>query len=608
MSKRRRGPELTLHRRAKTLVFLLVFALAAAPASGAPPDVTIQIADVDNEGNRGEWADLEVLWDEIPVAEAPEHHPFDDDARQDWYIPFDGEFLHFSFGRPRIGSYAIRWCYGEPSAEKPWSPIEECTIVGPEPSGDEKDPPDPISIARVLHVILGSPPPDETGAEYFFSSIQAAIDAARDGDIVTVHEGRYVENIRFKGKAITLCSENPEDPAVVSGTIIDGGEEGSTVAFDSGEGEDSVISGFTITNGRADWGGGIHCNPWTNPTIRNNQIVGNTALQGGGGVYCGGSATISRNIIASNRSEFVGGGIFTDYSSSPVIASNLIVKNKAAGSGGGIFCAPFCTSRIINNTIADNIAPVVGGGLCCDVMAIPQIWNCIFWGNGDDIFGWGGSYCCVEDTGSENEGEGNIHRAPLFVNPALRDYHLLASSPCIGRSTTLAPCVPAFDLDGEPVPYHAFVDMGADEFVDEDSDTLPDFWERKWFGGLTEGAEDDSDFDKLTNAVELPAGTDPGNPDTDGDGCFDGVEFFAETDPLDPDSFFKILRFSSSGAQVTLRWTTVPGRWYQAYGSHDLQSWTPISPALKSSGDFLGYTLPPTRSIPDRFFRVQVSP
>ncbi len=591
-----------LHVTTKTLAFLLVFGLAAAPASGAPPDVTIQIAEVNNDSNPGEWTDLEVVWDEYPVAEAPEHNPFDDDARQDWYIPFAGEFFHFSFGRPRTGSYAIRWCYGEPSAEKLWSPVGECEIIGPEPTEYPGD------IARVLHVILDLPPPGEIAAEGLFSSIQAAIDAAADGDTITVHEGRYVENIRFKGKAVTLRSENPEDPAVVSGTIIDGGKEGSTVAFDSDEEEDSVISGLTITNGRADWGGGIHCNPWTNPTIRNNQVVGNTALQGGGGVYCGSSATISRNIIASNRSEFVGAGIFTDYSSSPLIASNFIVKNEAAGSGGGIFCAPFCTSRIINNTIADNVAPVVGGGLCCDVMAIPQIWNCIFWGNGDDMFGWGGSYCCVEDTGSENEGEGSIHRDPLFVNPALRDYHLLASSPCIGRGTTLAPSVPAFDLDGEPVPYGAFADIGADEFVDEDSDTLPDFWEKRWFGGLTDGAQDDPDFDKLTDVIELPAGTDPGNPDTDGDGCFDGVEVFAETDPLAPDSFFKILALSLSETQVTLQWTTVPGRWYQAYGSHDFRSWTPISPALKSSGHSLQYTFTAGKSASFRFFRVEVLP
>jgi len=463
--------------------------------------------------------------------------------------------------------------------------------------------------AEVLDVgHFGSPAADETGGEQFLSSIQAAIDAARDGDTITVQEGRYVENVNFRGKAITLRSENPENPAVVAATIIDGGAKGSVVTFDSGEGEDSVLSGFTITNGRADWGAGVYCDRLTVPSVRNNRIIGNTALRGGGGVYCAYSASISRNVIASNHAQIVGGGIFADTLTWPGITGNFIVKNTAGDSGGGIFCASFSTGRIINNTIADNSAPVNGGGLYCDVIARPEMWNCILWGNGDDIFAWGGNYCCVEDTGDENEGEGNIHQNPQFVNPALGDYHLLSSSPCIGRGTTIAPSIPPLDWDGEPVPYPTLVDMGADEFVDSDSDTLPDFWEKRWFGGLTEAANDDPDSDQLTNGKELVAGTDPGDPDTDGDGSVDGFELSAETDPLDPDSFFKIVVLSLSGSQVTLRWKTVPGRWYQAYVSDALLSWTPIGPVLKATEDFVESTFTAAKSISVRFFRVEVLP
>ncbi len=53
-----------------------------------------------------------------------------------------------------------------------------------------------------------------------FPTIQAAIDAAMDGDEVEVHPGTYNENINLLGKAITVRSVDPTDPAVVVSTII----------------------------------------------------------------------------------------------------------------------------------------------------------------------------------------------------------------------------------------------------------------------------------------------------------------------------------------------------------------------------------------------------
>ena len=100
--------------------------------------------------------------------------------------------------------------------------------------------------------------------------------------MVIVKPGRYVENIDFKGKAITVRSEDPEDSAVVDSTVIDGAGNGSVVTFNSGEGNNSIIAGFTITGGIADWGGGIYCVGQTSPTIRQNVIRENTALLSGG--------------------------------------------------------------------------------------------------------------------------------------------------------------------------------------------------------------------------------------------------------------------------------------------------------------------------------------
>jgi hypothetical protein len=122
-------------------------------------------------------------------------------------------------------------------------------------------------------------------------TIQAAIDAASNGDVVLVSVGTYKENLNFHGKAINVTS--------VSGaatTIIDGNKAGSVVAFVSGEGQSSILNGFTIQNGLSSFsslgfgdGGGILIQG-SSPTITNNIISNNQACDGLGISISGGGA------------------------------------------------------------------------------------------------------------------------------------------------------------------------------------------------------------------------------------------------------------------------------------------------------------------------------
>ncbi len=175
-------------------------------------------------------------------------------------------------------------------------------------------------------------------------TIQSAIDAAVAGDTVLVAPGTYFENINFRGKAITV--ESDQGPEV---TIIDGNLAGSVVTFSSGEGPASVLRGFTLQRGNAsgiygDYGGGVRIKG-SSPTIQGNIITNNTACGSGGGIEAEfSSARIEGNLITNNTQSLPcsggpgGGGISVLGAGQTQIIDNIIEANSwgfFGGFGGG---------------------------------------------------------------------------------------------------------------------------------------------------------------------------------------------------------------------------------------------------------------------------------
>ncbi len=220
-----------------------------------------------------------------------------------------------------------------------------------------------------------------------YPTIQAAIDASIDSDVVLVASGTYTgegnRDIDFKGKSITVKSEyGPESCIIQCGGLYRSGDRSNPIEpeyhrgfhFHSHEDANSVVQGFTVMQGYmgSNVGGAFLCIE-SSPIIRDCIIVGNSAMAGGGIYAYRSDIRVENCLIKENIASFrprnwfndssgnaEGGGIYVSRGNAQ-LRNCLVVGNAASKQGGGIYCRDG-DHQIINCTVTGNRTGEHGSG------------------------------------------------------------------------------------------------------------------------------------------------------------------------------------------------------------------------------------------------------
>jgi hypothetical protein len=234
------------------------------------------------------------------------------------------------------------------------------------------------------------------------TNIQDAVDVAPPGGTILVTNGVYapVE----VDQPLTVQSVNG-----AQATVIDGGSAVGCVYLTNG----ATLFGFTLTNGWAEYGGGVYCES-TSAVLSNCVLTGNSAygvlMFMYGGSYGGGAYGGTLNDCALTGNSAVEGG----GASSCTLNNCTLTGNTASDGGGGAYG---CT---LNNCIVYFNSATNGGNYDPSSTL---------------------NYCCT--TPQPANGVGNISADPQLASAS----HLSAESPCIRAGS--ATYASGTDIDGE---------------------------------------------------------------------------------------------------------------------------------------------------------------
>lgn len=275
-------------------------------------------------------------------------------------------------------------------------------------SGTEETDTSPLEdTGEVVTEDTGTTVSDDTECTYTvptdYSSIQDAIDASTDGDIVCVGSGTYTENLSIDGIDLSLVSLDG-----AASTIIDGGAVTHVVTIEGGS--SASVEGFTIQNGNNWLGGGLYIDG-ANPTIKHCVMTDN--LPYGIAVY-NYAAPVFENVLSVGNDYR---GVFATNYSNPEFVNSVIAGN--IHDGVGIYTGT--TVYLTNTIIANNGDYGIGVGSASGVSVTGY---CDVYGNTK------GNYYSASASGTDFSSD------PSFVDTDR--YELSSGSSCVdaGNSST----------------------------------------------------------------------------------------------------------------------------------------------------------------------------
>ncbi len=333
------------------------------------------------------------------------------------------------------------------------------------------------------------------GGVGFYKTIQAAINAASNGDVISVANGTYTAiNLSVAGgtpKSLTIKSLSGSSRTFINAA----GTTGITI-------DNPVLSirpvvgieikGFTVQNGVGSSynvnaygppaapsfnsaGGAAYISAVDGVTFHDVIFLNNSAVYGGA-VFSHWSKNINFEKCIFKGNSATVGGAFNAISSSPYnqnFKNCLMVANTASFWGGAIDCNYSSIVNLDNCTLTNNTCPSSGGAAIeLNNAGIVNAKNSIFWNNstipyhntGGSAVQFNTQNCDVHTANSVTypflSQLNNIDQNPLFVNSA-SDFHLQPSSPAINKGQVLSTVLD--DLDNNCRPVNTLYDMGCYE-------------------------------------------------------------------------------------------------------------------------------------------------